>query len=380
MSTAQLQRERKSINEPQPTTTSATTTTTTAPPEDTSPTDPRIMIYKAFEVWFNFGWKDLCENKTLSDLIRKFVDWLAAQNLTATHAQVNMWIEDMVDKYPSGFGEWYERTKAREGCEGKLGDSGKASGGAERKAGGDISGEYIQHTPAKPHEQRKSELSSVESAEIVSNQDALTFESPSAAEKQPSELMDQSVVQGAEMEVGRSNTINHSSANGIMTDLSSNAFTQPLLNSSSTFPNPQVQTSSAPHPQPQPQQPHHSTTRSIISPNKIQRPLRPNGPGAIFPELSDSSWSRVRPGKGAGVVDESVAREVDDMIGVLRNYYLDLEHAIRGEERCCIMTETGDGMQCEEEGGGGGGAEGEGVGGLVGMLMEYETELRMGAM
>ncbi|KAI9339883.1 hypothetical protein BDR26DRAFT_861760 [Obelidium mucronatum] len=73
--------------------------------------DPRIMIYKAFEVWYNYGWKDLCENKTHNELSSKFVGWLSEQRLYASQEQVIRWIEDMVVKYPSGFGEWYEKTR-----------------------------------------------------------------------------------------------------------------------------------------------------------------------------------------------------------------------------------------------------------------------------
>ncbi|KAI8845695.1 hypothetical protein BJ741DRAFT_585548 [Chytriomyces cf. hyalinus JEL632] len=72
--------------------------------------DPRLMIHRAFSVWYNFGWKDLSQNKTRYDLTSKFVIWLVEQNLRATREQVDCWIAEMAGMYPKGFGEWFAAT------------------------------------------------------------------------------------------------------------------------------------------------------------------------------------------------------------------------------------------------------------------------------
>ncbi|KAJ3239223.1 hypothetical protein HDU81_006328 [Chytriomyces hyalinus] len=69
--------------------------------------DPRLMIHRAFSVWYDFGWKDLTQNKTRYDLTSKFVIWLVEQNLRATREQVDCWIAEMAGMYPKGFGEWF---------------------------------------------------------------------------------------------------------------------------------------------------------------------------------------------------------------------------------------------------------------------------------
>ncbi|KAJ3404472.1 hypothetical protein HDU80_002818 [Chytriomyces hyalinus] len=68
------------------------------------------MIHRAFSVWYNFGWKDLGQNKTRYDLTSKFVIWLVEQNLHATREQVDCWIAEMAGMYPKGFGEWFAAT------------------------------------------------------------------------------------------------------------------------------------------------------------------------------------------------------------------------------------------------------------------------------
>ncbi|KAJ3062185.1 hypothetical protein HDU98_001912 [Podochytrium sp. JEL0797] len=69
--------------------------------------DPRATVCQAFQIWHKFGWKDLSENRTRVDLTTRFVHWLRAQNLVVSRRQVDEWIGEMVELYPSGFGEWY---------------------------------------------------------------------------------------------------------------------------------------------------------------------------------------------------------------------------------------------------------------------------------
>ncbi|KAI8618298.1 hypothetical protein BC830DRAFT_1109743 [Chytriomyces sp. MP71] len=71
--------------------------------------DPRALIHKAFDIWHSLNWKALEEMRTRQDVTKKFVDWLAEQNINSKPDEVEKWIQEMVTKYPTGFGEWFQR-------------------------------------------------------------------------------------------------------------------------------------------------------------------------------------------------------------------------------------------------------------------------------